>query len=984
MDFIKSSGGIDKALISYYEKQLQNACRTRGAGATRQQDTGLEHKVRSWFGDTLITRHKTRALVDANDRQVKALRSAVEDRDILGELAEAYLIREEVRPRRSWYELAHDRLIQPILRSNKTWLKVHSEPVQRRARQWLEEGEPDELLFSGQALTEARAWLAKQPKEEAKKERPFVARSVQSRNKRRAFNLFSIALAGLTILLSLLSTWWFSTARELDATVQRNRVMLLATAAQTQRWVHREPEIAALLARQAYLYQQQLEDPSATRGWVNNALRNAVFATPFTHSFTIPQIGDPKDNASASELPLRYAIHAKEHQLAIADGKGSTTIIDLRADLPLRALDDDIATRDMAFNSGSGDLALLAEDQLLLVDKQGHVEKQVLPGVDRLLAFDNSGSKLLTNGAEGLRVWDSQTWSSILLEGGGMDPGKVRSCAFSPDGTRLAVGTSRGRVAVWELSNSTQPLWKRDSVIESCEDCRIDPALVAIGLGPHAEHLITVGSVDTDMRIWDLTNADSKRLTMDVVSKAREQRNASMGRDIKPTKGTVRISAVAFDPALSTMATGDSNGVVREWMLAPLWESGESALSSRKLDGRLGPIDHLGFSGTLPLPTLLIATDTIGTIRVFEPRDGGRSRSKGRVPDAQQRTAANIDQARYMEKQRYYYTMDHADAFHRRAVESETPSSAEPVTLSEEIAGGGSFDIAKHGSLFAIAVGNDVMIAGLDKQQLRQPQQVGKHHRAVSTVRFTGEDFNILSGDQAGMVKYWQLKTPTAQGKRVWEAGADDGENHPVTALAAYPRRQWLAVGFENGRIDLLSLRDGHPVGDVAISPHAGPVTDLSFAPNGAFLASSSSDSTIQLWRTEDWQQLPPLRGHAGEVRDIDFDAESKQLVSGGDDGVIRLWTLTKNAAPTVLRIRKEHGKIVAVEFTHSGEKVSFIDVRGQADSLDIVAETFADRVCDRVWRNLSKQEWERFIPDTDYQCTCPELGPDRMINSCP
>jgi WD40 repeat protein len=214
--------------------------------------------------------------------------------------------------------------------------------------------------------------------------------------------------------------------------------------------------------------------------------------------------------------------------------------------------------------------------------------------------------------------------------------------------------------------------------------------------------------------------------------------------------------------------------------------------------------------------------------------------------------------------------------------------------------------------------------------------------------------------------------------------GADDGENHPVTALAAYSRRQWLAVGFENGRIDLLSLRDGHPVGDVAISPHAGPVTDLSFAPNGDFLASSSGDSTIQLWRTEDWERLPPLRGHAGEVRDIDFDAESKQLVSDGDDGVIRLWTLTKNAAPTVLRIRKEHGEIVAVEFTHSGEKVSFIDVRGQADSVDIVAETFADRVCDMVWRNLSKQEWERFIPDTDYECTCPELGPDRMLNSCP
>jgi WD40 repeat protein len=179
-------------------------------------------------------------------------------------------------------------------------------------------------------------------------------------------------------------------------------------------------------------------------------------------------------------------------------------------------------------------------------------------------------------------------------------------------------------------------------------------------------------------------------------------------------------------------------------------------------------------------------------------------------------------------------------------------------------------------------------------------------------------------------------------------------------------------------------LKDGYPLPGVYINPHAGPVTDLSFTPNGDFLASSSSDSTIQLWRTENWENLPLWRNHAGEVHDIDFDDEGKRLVSAGDDGLIRLWALKENSTPTVLRIPEGHGEILAVEFGQDGEKVFWVDVRGQTGSVDIESETFADQICDRVWRNLSKEEWERFIPDIEYECTCPELGPGAGIEKCP
>jgi hypothetical protein len=89
------------------------------------------------------------------------------------------------------------------------------------------------------------------------------------------------------------------------------------------------------------------------------------------------------------------------------------------------------------------------------------------------------------------------------------------------------------------------------------------------------------------------------------------------------------------------MATGDSNGVVREWsldplwrqektaLIDPLWQEEKTALNSRKLRGHLGPINYIGYS-TEPSKssTLLIAADTIGTIRIFELTDSNWPRSE--------------------------------------------------------------------------------------------------------------------------------------------------------------------------------------------------------------------------------------------------------------------------------------------------------------------------------------------------------------------
>src|SRR3712207_8334421 len=51
------------------------------------------------------------------------------------------------RSQATWYELAHDRLIEPVRRDNAAWRAQHLSSFERAAALWEVEGRPDRLLL---------------------------------------------------------------------------------------------------------------------------------------------------------------------------------------------------------------------------------------------------------------------------------------------------------------------------------------------------------------------------------------------------------------------------------------------------------------------------------------------------------------------------------------------------------------------------------------------------------------------------------------------------------------------------------------------------------------------------------------------------------------------------------------------------------------------------------------------------------------------
>lgn len=525
-------GDVDQSLERFYDQRVTSV--------SKEKDVP-ERVLREWFGQELITGTKTRNMVLQKENNGDSLRDDV-IQSLRGDLVQA-----ELRAGQIWYELSHDRLIEPILASNAKWFEQHLSMFQRRVVLWTQQEKSESLLLRGKELEVAEqeaATLALTADEQEFLEDCRVLKKREQRDKtqRRIIGiafLVSLALLVTTVIFYQASAASFEEAQisleiaekaqaaaqasnveainqknkaeearifaenqeeiakeqEQIAKEQANRALASSLAAQADAIKNSQHGLALLLGMEAY---QRDQNSLLTRSTLFHLLQ----FSPYTRLFGF---GGPVTSIAVSP-DGKWAAVASREQISVIylETKQFTSIVNNPGMVNSLAFNQD---ESLLVAGGCAEEGCSAPHGLVTVwDISKLVNPAILSSVNtnhtdevKAVAFSPDGRYLASGSYDRtINLWDvspsgSLTFKQTLTPPGQHEP--VTSLAFSPDGSSLVAGEADGSLHVW---NAIAPPFPEMNVLAQHMGAIYSLAFGSAGSGKFAS-----ASDDNMVILWD-------------------------------------------------------------------------------------------------------------------------------------------------------------------------------------------------------------------------------------------------------------------------------------------------------------------------------------------------------------------------------------------------------------------------------------------------------------------------------------------------
>jgi WD40 repeat protein len=902
-------GDVDTALADYYSERVTASAAASGVG---------ERAIREWFDRQLISPQGIRGQVLQGADQSQGLPNRA-----IRPLIDAYLVRAEKRRGATWFELAHDRLIEPLRENNAAWFAANLSTLQRQADLWERQSRPAGLLLRDQELAEAEQWAAANANALTAAEREFLQLSREERARaarERRNNRLIRGLFVAALVVAAVAIFFFYQA-QIQATLAQNE----ATHAQNEADRADKESVRAKAEADNARNQQATSEAQKSRAdtEATNARRQQQIAqeraleTAVVNKLTV----DP-------ELSVLLATQVISASAVIGAPVLSGTLDTLQQAVQASRIQHTLrghakGIQGVAYAPDGKTLATASNDGTVkLWDMATGRELLTIQGVaDAVLGVTVSldGRMLATAGADGkAKIWDVA--AGKLITSIDAEDGAVNGVAFSPDGKLLATADDDGTAKLWDVASG-----RKLRAFEGHNDIVNDifNPVNSVAFSPDGKTLATA-HFDKTAKLWDVAS----------------------GRELRTFEGHAEsVEDVAFSPDGKTLATASVDETARLWNVA----TGQLLL---RLVGHASNVSAVAFSAD---GAFLVTASADGTARIWNPRSGkellrlaGHSYSLTSVafsPDRSQVATGSLDKTTRIwslafltpERPSFVAFAPAGDQLASASLDGahiwDVASGRELRVLIGPPDGVSAVAYSRDGKLLATA-GYDGTAKLWDAASGQELRAIKGHDQAIGRIAFSPDGTLLATASDDMTAKLWDtrsgqelrtleghtdqvfdivfsrdgtlLATASVDGTaRIWDAATGKELRKlegtaDLNSVAFSPDGARIATAAEDGTATIWDGATGHPLLSVH---HAVAVNAVAFSPDGAWLATASWDKTVKIWDAASGRQLYTFT-HPAEVFAATFSADGTRLATAAADGVVHVFPLKLDA---LLALAKQH-----------------------------------------------------------------------------
>ena len=438
----------------------------------------------------------------------------------------------------------------------------------------------------------------------------------------------------------------------------------------------------------------------------------------------------------------------------------------------------------------------------------------------------------------------------------------VLAVAFSPDGTRLASGSTDTTVRLWDTTGDTDWMTLQKHT---------GPTNV-LAFSPDGKMLAS-GSTDKTVQLWDTTT----------------------GEPLATLTGHINgITALAFSPDGRTLVSGSTDGTIRFWQTATgvpvdtLITGHTQSIKAATFFEDSSTLVSAAFNGEITFWD--VETSQKSTVQNSGHRDWYSAVAFS--PDGTKLVSAAADGTIAFGK---FPTTTKPDNLIRLTDVStgdelaRLPRGTEKLIFSPDdrtkTVAITNLDIR----LWNTETGDELVIPVNDDLK---PGFRGNLPMILAAA-FSPDGRWLVSGTTEGDIRMWDVAT--GEVLTVFAEPTEQKNLGHISAVAFSPDRALLAAGTHT-QLHLWDVRTGHKLFSVSTVHKRGWRTyqdyprPLVFSPDGTILVNGHGSGTIQLWDVKTGDRIAALDGHTQEVETLKFSPDGETLVSTAQDGTIFLW----------------------------------------------------------------------------------------------